>query len=96
MTEYWSIELAKVVKRVRQDFEAFYSTVYREMSSYYESKAVEMEAIVKRESQEQEQYVGIEELSMNYQKLQIEYEKVQKTYTYEHEIFLKLEASYSK
>jgi hypothetical protein len=93
-TQYWALELENVVKRIRRDFETFYSTIYKEMVTYYETKTVDMETTVKQELEDQK--IEYEQYSVTYSKLQIEYEKIQKSYSYEKEVILKLESSCCK
>jgi hypothetical protein len=92
--QYWTLELSKVIKRIRHDFEVFYATIYREMTSYYETKIIEMETTVKQEFHDRS--LEIEEFSMTYQKLQMDYEKIQKSSVYEREITMKLESTFCK
>lgn len=93
-TEFWTLELERVVKKIRQDFHTFYSTLYRDMTTYYETKTEELEINIKEsienQKNEREQFIIIQE------KLQIEYEKIQKTYNYEREILTQLESTFCK
>lgn len=82
------------MKKIRQDFEAFYGVLNREMIVEYETKTKELETNIQQsvhyQQTEVEQFVIVQE------KLQIEYEEIQKSYSYEKEILTKLESSYCK
>lgn len=82
------------MKKIRHDFELLYATFYREMTSYYEKKTVEMQTDVEQALHYQQ--IEIKELAMSQQTLQVEYEQVQKSFSYEQEILIRLEATYCK
>jgi hypothetical protein len=92
--QYWTLELDKSIKRIRHDFEVFYATIYRQLNAYYESKTEEVTREVEQTSHYQR--LELEEFVMTQQTLQVEYEKVQHTLTYEREIQTKLESTYCK
>ncbi|UJR08457.1 hypothetical protein I4U23_012727 [Adineta vaga] len=94
VAQFWTLELDKSIKRIHHDFEVFYSTIYREMASYYETKMEE----VKREVEQtvHEQQYDVDEFAMTMQALQVDYEKYQHSLSYEKEIQMKLEAKYAK
>ena len=64
------------------------------MSSYYEKKIVEVQTEVQQASHYSK--IDIEEWTISQQTLQIDYEKVQKSYYHEKEVTTSLEASYCK
>lgn len=93
-TQYWQVELTESIKKIRRDFEMFYSTIYQETAAYYETKMEELD-------KEAEQAViyqrkEMEELVVVQQTLQVEYEKVQYTLTSERDAYAKLELTYCK
>jgi hypothetical protein len=94
MSQYWSLELEKCMKKIRLDFELLYAAIYREMTSYYETKMEEIQTEVEQAVHYQQ--IEIEELAVSIQTLQAEYEEVQKRLSYEQEIQIKLEATYCK
>ncbi len=94
MEQFWSLELDRCVKKIRCDFELLYAAFYREMVSYHETKMKGLETAVEQASYYQQ--IEIEELAMSHQTLQVEYEQVQKSFSYEQEIRISLEATCCK
>ncbi|UJR20187.1 hypothetical protein I4U23_023319 [Adineta vaga] len=92
--EYWAVELDESMKKIRRDFEMFYSTIYREMTTYYETKKEDLDKEVEQVANQQR--VEYEEFIVFQQTLQVEYEKVQYSLTYEKEAYGKLELTYSR
>ena len=92
--QFWTLELNKIVQRIRHDFEAFYGSMYQQMVTYYETKAVELETNVQKSVQYQQ--VDMEKFTVVQQKLHVEYEKIQATLTYEREVYAKLENTSGK
>jgi hypothetical protein len=73
----------------------FYRTLHREMNVYYNAKMKQIEIEVQRELDYQ--HIEIDEVIMSQEEtLQIEYEKVQKTYSYEQEVLKGLETMHCK
>ena len=91
--QFWRLELDKIVQRIRQDFEAFYGEIYKQMTVYYQMKREEAEVNVQKAISYQQ--VELEKFTMVQQKWHVEYEKTQTILTYEKEISLKLEHTYS-
>jgi hypothetical protein len=94
MTQFWTLELDRVVKRIRRDFETFYTRIHQRMVAYYQTKTEELETYVKQDLQTEQ--IDIEQFTVTQQKLTIEYEQVQQTLSYEKEIFFKLDSTYCK
>jgi hypothetical protein len=92
--QFWSLELEKCTKKIRRDFEILYEAIYHQMILYYQTKMEEMHTEVERAVRIQQ--IEIEELALNQQRLQMEYEEVQKSLFYEKEILIELEAKYCK
>ncbi|CAF1231078.1 unnamed protein product, partial [Didymodactylos carnosus] len=92
--QFLTLELDKAVKKIRRDFELLYATIHREMTTYYETKINEVQTDVEQALHYQQ--IEIEELVISQQTLQVEYEEVQKTFSYEKEIRIQLEAKYAK
>ncbi len=92
--QFWTLELDKVVKRIRHDFEVFYETTHQEMIAYYEVKTEELETNIKQALHYQQ--IEIEQFTMVQQQLQIEYEKIETSFSYEKEMSFKLETTYCK
>jgi len=88
------LDLDKIIKKIRYDFEVFYSTVYRDIKASYEAKLVEIEADVKEALRHQS--TEMEEFAMVLRSLQAEYEKVHMSLSHEKEMVLKLEHTYCK
>jgi hypothetical protein len=86
------VELGKSVKKIRHDFEVFYSTLHREIAAYYETKIEEVRIEVDQPYEYHE--VDIERYTLSIQKLQVTYEEVQKSFSYEKETLMKLESTY--
>ena len=91
-TQYWKLELKNVAKRIRADFETFYTSLYHQMKAQYESKIVDMETNIKQALQYQQ--TEVHEYSSTYQSSKTEYEKIQKSFSYEKETLFKLESTY--
>ncbi|CAF1080098.1 unnamed protein product [Adineta steineri] len=91
--QYWAIELDQTIKKIRHDFEAFYATIFRGLTTYYETKMEEINKEVEQTAHYQR--IESEEFVMVQQSLQIEYEKFQSSLTYERESIMKLESTYS-
>jgi hypothetical protein len=94
VTQFWTVELERIVKRMRHDFGVFYAAINREMTAYYNTKLEEVQTDVQPTSHHQE--TEIEEFTMRQQKRQMEYEEVQKSLSYEQQILHKLEHTYCK
>ncbi len=94
MKQFRSLEQDKCLKKIRRDFELLYAAIYREMTTYYEMKMEETQTDVERAVHYQQ--IVIKELARIQQALQIECEKMQKRFSYEQEIQIKLEAMYCK
>lgn len=90
----WSFDSDTYVKRIRYDFEQLYATIYNEMVAHYEVKIVEAQEEVKQAFQYQQQVV--EEITMSQQMLQVEYEEVQTSFSYEKKMLTEFEATYCK
>ncbi len=93
-TQFWKLAFEDVVKKIRRDFELLYATIYREMTVYYEIRTGELQTNVKQALKYQQ--IESEQFAMIQQKLQIEYEKVQKSLFYEKDILIKLETTCCK
>ena len=93
-TQFWKLELDKSVKKIRRDFELLYGTINREMTAYYNIKTEEMRTDAEQALRYQQ--IEIEEIAMSQQTLQIEYEKVQKSFSYEKETLMKYEETYCR
>jgi hypothetical protein len=89
--QFWTFEFEKIVEKIRHDFEQFYGIGVREMTEYYKTKMEQIEIEVKKTLDYQQIEIVSEE-----QTLQIEYEQVQKSYSYEKELVVKLEATCCK
>jgi hypothetical protein len=94
MKQFWTLELDKIVQRIRHDFEAFYASIYQQMVGYYQTKTEELEITIQQAPNYQQ--IEIEKFTMIQEKLHVEYEKIQTSLTYEKEIFIKLENTYGK
>ncbi|CAF0936215.1 unnamed protein product [Rotaria sordida] len=92
--QFWALELDKVIKKIRRDFEELYSMFYRDMMVFYNTQLEEVNKEVEQALRYQS--TEVETFSASQQTLQIEYEKVQKTYSYEREVIMQLEATHSK
>ncbi|CAF1116324.1 unnamed protein product [Adineta ricciae] len=92
--EYWAVELDESIKKIRRDFETFYATIYREMTTYYETKMEDLDKEIEQTTRYQR--VEYEEFVASQQTLQVEYEKIQYSLTYEREAYSKLELTYSR
>jgi hypothetical protein len=92
--QFRTLDLDKIIKKIRYDFEVFYAAVYREMTALYEAKMVDIEADVKQALYYQS--LEMEESTRLLRVQQIEYEKVQKSLSYEKEMLSKLEATCCK
>ncbi len=92
--QFWTLELDKVVKRIRYDFEAFYAAIYQQMTVYYQTQTESLETNVQQALHYQQ--IETEKFTMVQEKLQIEYEKTQTSLTYERDVFIKLESTYGK
>jgi len=88
------LDLDKIIKKIRYDFEVFYSTVYRDIKASYEAKLVEIEADVKEALRYQS--AQMEEFAMILRTLQADYEKLQMSLSHEKEMQMKLEHTYCK
>ncbi|CAF1675345.1 unnamed protein product, partial [Adineta ricciae] len=78
--EYWAVELDESIKKIRRDFETFYATIYREMTTYYETKMEDLDKEIEQTTRNQR--VEYEEFVASQQTLQVEYEKIQDSLTY--------------
>lgn len=94
LREFWSIELDKYVKKIRRDFEQLYGKIYYEMTEHYNTKMIEIETDVKQAFHYQQ--IELEELAINRQMLQVQYDEVQASFVYEQKIFIEFEATYCK
>jgi hypothetical protein len=94
MKQFCALELNKVVQRIHRDCEAFYGNVYQEMVTWYERKTEELQTFIKQDLQCQK--IEIEKFANIQQKLQIEYDKLEGTLNCEKEVFVQLNAVYSK
>lgn len=92
--QFWSLQMEKCLKNIRHDFELLYGTVYGEMTMYYETKLQEMQTTVEQELHYQN--IVAEQLTISQQQLQLEYEEVQKSLSYENETFIKLKETFCK
>ncbi|CAF2952940.1 unnamed protein product [Rotaria sp. Silwood2] len=92
--QFWAMELDKVIKSIRRDFEQLYSTFHHDMTVHYNTQLDELKTEIEQTSRYQS--TEVDTYSANLQTLQIDYEKVQKSYSYEKEIIMKLEATHSK
>jgi uncharacterized alkaline shock family protein YloU len=92
--EFWTLELEKSIKKIRRDFEQLYSAIDLEMSAHYKAKIEEAQVEIQQGMQYQQ--AEYEELTVSRQTLQVEYEKVQTSFSYEKGIYVKLEATYCK
>ncbi|CAF0979880.1 unnamed protein product [Rotaria sordida] len=92
--QFWALELDKVIKKIRRDFEELYSMFYRDMTVFYNTQLEEVNKEVEQALRYQS--TEVETFTASQQTLQIEYEKVQKTYSYEREVIMQLEATHSK
>ncbi len=92
MTQFGTLELDKIVKKIHRDFEAYYATIYRDMAASYEKKIAEIEPDIKQELHFQQ--MEMEELAMILEAQQMEYKEVQKNLSYEKELHTKIEATY--
>ncbi len=84
-----ALDLDKIIKKIRHDFEVFYAKSYRELKGSYEAKMVEIERDVKEAFHYQS--IEMEEFAMMLRALQAEYEKVQMSLSHEKETLMKLE-----
>ena len=90
--DFWAEELERSVKKIRRDFEVLYGSIHREMDVYYQKKMQEVQVEVE---QNQRYYqTEYQEVTVSYQSLQVEYEKIQHSFSYEKEVLIKLESSY--
>ncbi|CAF2637954.1 unnamed protein product [Rotaria sp. Silwood2] len=91
-TELWKLEWKQIVNRIQDDFKVLYGVIHKETITFYEQKIkevqVELGKIAQYQPDEQDQHAQIQ------QKIQIEYEEVQKKFAYEKEILLQSEATY--
>ncbi|CAF1596034.1 unnamed protein product [Rotaria sp. Silwood1] len=92
--QFWALELDKVIKSIRRDFEQLYGTFQRDMTVYYNTQLDELAAEIEQTLRYQS--TEIQTFSTSLQTLQVEYEKVQKTYLYEKDVIMKLESTYSQ
>ncbi len=92
--QFGALELDKIVKKIRRDFGTYYATIHRDMTASYETKMAEIEPDIKQALHHQQS--EMEEFAMILQTQQMEYEKVQKSLSYEKEIQIKIEATYCK
>jgi hypothetical protein len=92
--EFWTLELEKSIKKIRRDFELLYGSIRKETTMYYEMKKDE----ILREIEEGRHLnqVEYERFSVSQKTLQVEYEKIQHSFSYEKEMSVKLEATYCK
>ncbi|CAF1024786.1 unnamed protein product [Rotaria sordida] len=92
--EFWKLEWVEIIKKIRHDFELLYRTIHQETILFYEKKSkeiqIESEKITEYQQAEHVEHVKILE------KVQSEYEEVQKKHSYEKEILMKSEATYSE
>jgi len=89
-----ALDLDKIIKKIRYDFEIFYATIYRDITAQYEAKMAEIETDVKEALRYQSN--EMEEFAMVLRSLQAEYEKVHMSLSHEKEMVLKLEHTYCK
>jgi hypothetical protein len=92
--QFGTLELDKIVKKIRRDFEVYYATIYRDMAALYERKIAEIEPDIKQALHYQQ--IEMEEFAMILQTQQMEYKEVQKSLSYEKEIHIKIETTYCK
>ncbi|CAF3435661.1 unnamed protein product [Rotaria socialis] len=91
---YWKLEWEQIVQKIRHDFEILYGAIHQETVCYYEKKSAELQG-------ELEQIVDYQKVDVvkhveTVEKIQTEYQEVQKTYSHESAILLKSEALFSK
>lgn len=92
--QFWRSELDRIIKRIRQDFEAFYGEVYQQWVLYFQIKNEEAEVNLKQAWDYHQ--VEMEKFTVVTQQLHVEYEKVQTTLIYEREVYAKLEHTISE
>ena len=92
--QFWRLELDRIIKRIRHDFETFYAEVYQQWGGYFQAKIEEAEVNLKQAWDYDR--VEIEKFTVVTQQLHVEYEKVQTTLTYEREVYGKLEHTFSE
>lgn len=91
--EYQKLEFDKIIKKIRHDFEQLCNALHLEMTKYYDLQLQEVKTGFEKVSRYE--VTNIETHSRSYQTLNVEYEKVQQTLSYERETQVKLEATYS-
>lgn len=91
--QFWRSELERIIKRIRQDFEAFYAEIYQQWILYFQIKSEEAELNVRKAVDYQQ--VEVEKYTMVTQQLHVEYEKIQTTLSYEREVYSKLDHTMS-
>jgi N-glycosylase/DNA lyase len=94
MEQFLRIDTDQILQRIRNDFESFYSTIYQQMIEYYQTKTNELQTNLNQILQYQQNQFEQNALIQN--KLQREYQIIERDLNYEKDIFINLESTFGK